>query len=1046
MSQSMDYFVLGPLEVRRRGRSVPLGGPMQRALLAVLLVNRNTVVSADRLVELLWEGQPPPTAHKALQMYVSHLRRSLEPDRPAGVPFRTLMTDGAGYLLKIDAGRVDAHRFEQLTKRGRHALGDGRLEEAATALRDGLSLWRGAPFDGLENDSLRADQARLSELRLAAVEDALEAELGLGRNAEIAAEAERLVVDHPLRERIWAHLMLARYRMGRQAEALDAYRELRRLLKTELGIDPTAELQQLQRAILLQDPSLALRSRAQLARLPLQPNALIGREESIQRACSLLAEPGIRLLTVSGAPGGGKTRLAVAVAERVAGRFASGAVFVDLAPIRDPALVVRAIVRTLGIAERPRPPLVEQLEQYLHRRDLLLVLDNFEQVTGAAPVLARILATCPGVKIVATSRERLGLSWEHEYALAPLDSPDLPLVEPDSALAYSSVELFAERARAVAPDFTVDAANCEAVASICRKLDGLPLAVELAAARVKVLHPEAILARLEHGLRFLATGDRDVTDRHRTLEHAIAWSYDLLSPTEQTLLRRLGVFAGGFTLDSLGAAQPAGDLDRLDAATSLVNKNLLLAEPGSMGEPRLRMLETIREFAVEQLIVGNELADAQRAHAMFYAQMAERAAGMITGPEPAVWLARLEREAGNFAAAQEWALRAEPELALRIAVALGGFWHRSGHFSDGRRWLRAALAATGSSGRRADGLFAAARLARPQGDYGEAKSLLGECLILRQEAGDLAGIAEVLCERSFAATNQGDLAEAHRLAMDGLLMARRAGAVDVEARALNRLGSALQREGDFDQARAHFHQALTIWERIDDRLAAANALTNLGNVANHQGDNETAVKHHRASVAVRREIADGLSLSLALHNLGNALTALGATVEAEAAYRESLSMARERGGQRSVGFALFGLGILARKRGDNQAARRILGEALRIRQGLGEKLELFRTLEQLSALELAERDLVRAVTLGGAAAAIRESIGATLRPADAALFERDLPAARRELGEASAESAWQCGARLSVQEAVDYALHTASACDASSEEHRTRSVSGRSPT
>lgn len=327
----MDYFVLGPLEVRREGRPVLLGGPMQRLLLAVLLVNRNAVVSTDRLIEWLWAGQPPPTAHKALQMYVSQLRRSLEPERSAGVRFRTLITESWGYLLKVNAGSVDAHRFEQLTRRGRHALGNGRHEEAATALGEALSLWRGEPFDGLENDVLRADQTRLNELRLAAAEDALEAELGLGRDADVAAEAERLVVDHPLRERIWAHLMLARYRMGRQAEALDAYRELRTLLKTELGIDPTADLQRLEQAILLQDPSLALHSREQLARLPLQPNALIGREGAMQRVCSLLADPDIRLLTVSGPPGVGKTRLAIAAADRVAGRFASGAVFVDLA-------------------------------------------------------------------------------------------------------------------------------------------------------------------------------------------------------------------------------------------------------------------------------------------------------------------------------------------------------------------------------------------------------------------------------------------------------------------------------------------------------------------------------------------------------------------------------------------------------------------------------------------------------------------------------------------------------------------------------------------
>ncbi|MGH9246342.1 MAG: BTAD domain-containing putative transcriptional regulator [Acidimicrobiales bacterium] len=1021
----MEFRVLGPFEVWRAGDLLRIGGPKPCAVLAVLVVNANRVVSVDRLIDELWGDHPPPTAAKALQTYVSALRKTLEPGRTAGDPPRVLVTRGAGYVLEVDRNHIDAHRFEHRAAEGRDALRTGRPEVAATALEEALALWRGPPFAEFgDHDALRAEAERLQELRLAAAEDALATYLALGREAEVVAEAKSLLREHPLRERLWAHLMLAHYRLGRQAEALRAYRKARRIVGDELGIEPSPHLQQLERAILLQDPDLARPRRGSPARLPSQPTTLIGREEAVRRACSLLAE--VRLLTITGAPGVGKTRLAVEVASRLADLFGHDTVFVDLSEVGEAPMVLPTVARTIGLVERADEPLLAQLEHYLHDRYLLLVMDNFEQVTAAASHVAHLVAACPDLKVVTTSREPLRVTWEHEFPLAPLELPDARWPgDSESALRAPAVELFADRARAVIPDFRLDDDQARAAVEICRRLDGLPLAIELAAARVRVLSPEAILSRLERGLRLLRSDTRNAAERHRTLHHAIAWSYDLLASEEQVVFRRLGVFVGGSTLDAVAAVADDSGADVLDVVTSMVAKNLLVRDVEADGEPRFRMLETIREFAIEELSPRNQV-DARRRHATFYLELAERAAPELTRADQAAWLIRLEQDVANFAGAQDWAIDHDPLVALRIAVALGSFWYRRGHFAEGRRRLRKALATADAAAPprlRADALLAAGWLARVQGDYAEATGRLEECLSLRRLLGDARGTASTLATLSLVAYNQGDLRRGRRLAEEALGLARGAGFLPAEASALNNLGNVLQREGDFDGARELFQRAQEIWEQLGDKLSMANALTNLGNVANDQCDNAQAVQYHEESLAIRRDIDDRLTMSLALNNLGNVLSALGRESEAQSVYEESLAVARKRGERRSMGFALNGLGGVALARGHTEAARRLLSEALHIRHRLGETLEVFKTLESLARLAVAVGEPDRAVTLGAAATAIRESIGATLRPADQPLFATDLPLIQLRLGNATYDAAWRAGSEMNLDRAVDYALH-----------------------
>lgn len=1018
--------MLGPLEVRRRGELMALGGPKQQAVLATLLADANRVVSADRLIDDLWGAHPPPTAGKAVQVYVSQLRKALEPDRTAGADSGVLVTQGAGYRLTVEPGQLDAARFADLIAAGRRALSDGFADEAAELLRQALGLWRGTPFDGLWLDALRAERTRLSELHVGALEDALAADLELGRDAEVAAAAEHLVITYPLRERIWAHLVLALYRTGRQAEALSTYRKLRSTLRQELGIDPSADLQRLHHAVLIQDPALAAQRRVLV---PSQPNPLLGRDLEVDEVIWLLREAGNRLVTITGAPGVGKTRLAIEVGTRAGGGYPDGAVFVDLAPVSDARIVPYVIAGTLKIHDVTRQSGWERLTLRLGQRELLLILDNVEQVADSAPDIAELVAACPKLRVLATSREPLHVSWEHEYPLAPLPVPDRDVADAETALEHASTQLFIQRARATDPALAAEP-SWRAVAALCRRLDGLPLAIELAAARTKVLSPEAILVRLEQGYGLLTSQTREMVERHRTLDRAIGWSYDLLTPDEQTLLCRLGVFAGGCTLDAVAAVLAPDDATALDQVTSLVDKNLLVRTPGEADEPRFSMLETIRQYAVERLTAAAGLADVHRSHARFFLTLAEQAKAAIDGPDRGEWLARMDREAANVAAALDWAEQNEPELALRLTAALGTYWYRRGYVVEGRSRIRRALtaaapAAAANARLRADGLNAAGMLAQVQGDYLEAVECLAECAALRRRGGDLAGLAATLRTLGFVAYNQGELAEGHRLVIESLELAQQLANPRLEGNALIQLGNLYQREGDFDQATSCFTEAQEIWERLGDKLRAADALTGLGNVANDTGDQVASVEYHQASVAMRREIDDRLNLGLALNNLGNTLSFLGRTTEAEAAYVEALTAARAQGNRRSAGFALNGLGILALRAKDHAAARAAFDEALRIRHTLGEKLEVFKTLEQLANLALAQDQPARALTLGAAAMTLRESIGATLRPVDAPLFDHELPAARAELDHATAEEVWRVGQRMSMDDAVSYALSKA---------------------
>jgi DNA-binding SARP family transcriptional activator len=550
----MEFRILGSVGVSDGTRPTAMPAAKQRALLAILLLNANQPVATDRLIDQLWDGRPPASARKVLQTYVSKLRRVIGE--------ATLITCPTGYELRVYPGQLDLHRFEGLVADAK----DAPPREASGLLRRALAEWRGPPLADVRHEAFaQVEVTRLEELRLAALEDRLDADLALGRHGELVAELRALVDEHPLRERLRARLMLALYRSGRQIEALDVHREGRQQLVEELGVEPGPVLRELEAAILRHDPALAVPSSAEPelearhpGSYPVHPTrsagrrggelrvpatSFVGRGHELTVVQALLGRRDVRLVTLTGPGGAGKTRLAIEASARARARFDDGLVFVDLSALREPALVMSAVAEAIGLRELGPERALEDVAEYLCSRQVLLVLDNFEQVLGAAPVVGRLLAAAPALTILVTSRARLCAADEYVFAVPPLPLPTVGAA-PSALRAFDSVALFVERGESARPGFTISEADAHDVVELCIRLDGLPLALELAAARLALLSPRGILDRLGRRFDLLRSPGSTATERHRTLRAALEWSHDLLTPPVQALFRAVGVFVG----------------------------------------------------------------------------------------------------------------------------------------------------------------------------------------------------------------------------------------------------------------------------------------------------------------------------------------------------------------------------------------------------------------------------------------------------------------------------------------------------------------------
>jgi predicted ATPase/class 3 adenylate cyclase len=722
--------------------------------------------------------------------------------------------------------------------------------------------------------------------------------------------------------------------------------------------------------------------------LPIQLTSFIGREREILEVKRLLGAA--RLVTVTGSGGAGKTRLALQVAAELLEQYPDGVWVVELAALSDHALVPNAVVSTLNISEQRGRPLTETLIEYVRPKALLFIVDNCEHLLVAcAELTGSLLRSCPNLRLLATSREPLGIPGEIIWQIPSLSVPDSrskPSL--DDLTQYEAVRLFAERAATSAPAFGISADNVRAVVQVCQRLDGIPLAIELAAARVKVLTVEQIANRLDDRFRLLTGSARSVLPRQQTLLATMDWSHDLLSDKERALLRRLSVFAGGCTLEAVegvcsGNGIAAGDV--LNVLAQLVDKSLVVAETRG-GEARYRLLETVRQYARDRLAESHEMTEVQNRHLDWYRALAEHAEPKLRGPEQKAWLERLEVEHDNIRAALDWSGKesGSAEAGLRLAGSLSWFWFMHGHAQEGRQRLERALSAGagGSAPARAKALAGTGIIARRQGEYQRAQAALEESLVLSQEMGDHWGIGF----------------------------------------SLHHLGHVADEAISYDQAKARFHESLAAFRAAGDNWGVAASLNCLGEAMQHRGDNAEATPLLKESLTLCREIGDKWLSAYPVRILG-IIAAYGGHYEAATALlEESLAIERETGDKFGMAQSQSTLGNIASHQGNFERATSLLKESIILRKELGSKLGLAECLERLGAVAGGQRRPDRAVRLFGAAEALRQSIGSPLPDADRGDYDRNVNAARAVLGEDAFAAGWAAGRAMTLEQAIESAL------------------------
>jgi predicted ATPase/DNA-binding SARP family transcriptional activator len=1049
----MRFGVLGPLAVWTvGGEPVSIPGAKVRALLAVLLLHEGRLVSADRLVADLW-GDDPPRRNPpgALSAKVSQLRRALEDAQPGGREL--VVSRPPGYRLRLEAlddEAVDARRFHALTVRARES---GDAAARAALLADALALWRGPAYaDFADEPFTQAVTARLEEQRLTALEDAAEARLALGEHAVLAGELGELVAAHPLRERLRAAHMRALYGAGRQSEALDGYEEMRRRLADELGLDPGPELVALQRAILTQDletpaaPAERLRSTRLAPPLPTPLTELIGREGAVAEIGALL--DGERLVTLTGPGGVGKTRLVLEVAADRQGHpdLPDGVWLVELAGA-GPGSVTDTLTAALDIRESEHADLAAALRS----STLLLVLDNCEHVIEEAAVLAeRLLRAAPGLRILATSREPLGVAGEVVLEVPPLAVPGREEAEPSALAESSAVRLFVARTAAAVRGFTLNTDNAAAIGLLCRRLDGIPLALELAATRVRALGLHGVVDRLDDRFRLLATGHRGAPPRQRTLMAMIDWSWELLTGPEQAVLRRLAVHADGCTLEAAesvcGAAAPAalddrdglGGLDGLDGfdvldlLVRLVDRSLVVVVRTADG-PRYRLLESVAAYCVDRLRAAGEQESVRRRHRDHYLGLAEQAESFLRGPEQRRWLRRLDAEAANLRAVLDrCVLERDAAAGLRLVGALAWYWVLRGRLTEARRSLQAVLSiAADDAPRTGRTRIWLAGIAALQGDIGgrdavtdlpdadrgrtawflahaglghgdlaDSEKLLARALDAATAERDRWAEAAILMTRAGLAHVRGDLAALERDAARSAELFTELGDRWGQMGATGWLAGLAEMTGDHDRA-THLHRdALQLAEELGLWPEVATRLCWLGWIRNQLGDHSAALEHGAQALRLASEQGYESGEVFAQIVLGFAARRSGDLDAAEARLRHLLKTAPPQDGAPSVHIpmVLTELGFVAELRGDAACALRLHLHALDLAARLYAPRDTAGGLEGLAGALALAGDHARAAEVLGAAAAARQTNSLPAAPAERADIERATAACRAALG------------------------------------------------
>jgi predicted ATPase/DNA-binding SARP family transcriptional activator len=957
--------MLGPLDVRVPEGAVQFEGAKQRTLFTALALSAPEPVAVDTLVEALWADHPPGDGVQALQKQVSRLRQRLGPAAP-------LSRGASGYALGIDRDAVDAHRFEQLLQHARDALAANRADSARDDLEAALALWRGPAladhrFEPFAQLAIR----RLEELRMEAIEERIAAELARGRDADLVGELRALVAENPLRERLRGHLMLALYRSGRQAEALEVMREGRRLLIEELGIEPGPELRRLENMILAHDPRLTGErpGRTAPAPLPVPADELIGRDGELAEIADLLVAPGTRLVTLVGTGGVGKTRLALAAAGRVAERFPGGAVHVDLDGLEDAGLLASEAAAALDVVAATAGELGEQLARANRTAPALLVLDGFERFLDDAGEVTRLLAAVQSLSVLVTSRAALRLSSEHVYFVHPLAPPN-------------AAALFVARAGTARAGWAPGNGDPAIVDRICARLDGLPLAIELAADRVRLLPLPALLSRLERRLEVLTAGTRDRPARQRSLRATLEWSWEVLDAPERRLLCILTVFEGGASLDAVAAVWDGDEpVDVLLAG--LLDKTSLLRTDAREDEPRFAMLDTVREFAAERAAGSDNVTAAEQRHARQFVEYCERLAKEAARAHRRDSLESLAAERANLRLAYERLLRAgAAEEALRVAIAFAEALPWDAHTHEVRGWLAGGLAALGDNhfALRATALYWDGRLAISQARFAEAEPRLRAAAVAAREAQEPVIEARVLVALARWATLVADAA-AGEIGDAALAAARASGEAQLIADAVLTAAGACERSSDWDRAAALATEALALYRSLGDPYGVAAATAELGwyDMVNGPGD------------------------------------------IAEACFDEALELRRRHGDDRRLVEPLIDGAWLALVQGDTGTAQARFLDCLAMARQVDDRFLVGEALAGLSAVAGTELRWTDAAHLAGASAIVHEQIGAPPWESVVMLQERAVAPARTALG-AEYEQCVQRGRSLPVDDVLGQTL------------------------
>jgi predicted ATPase/DNA-binding SARP family transcriptional activator len=892
--------LLGPFAASVSGAPLPpLRTRKDAWLLGLLVLNHPRPLDRAWLASTLWPDSPQAKPLSNLRKSLKSLRGGLgsEADRLVSPTPRTL-------ALELEGADVDLLAFDAAMARHDPA-----------SLARAVRLYRGPLLEGCSEAWVIQERRVREEAYLQALRELAEQAVAKGQPALAEQYLRQAIAVDALRESAHRALMRLLAGDGNTPAALLVYHELRQRLRDEVNAEPDAETTALFQELRTPSGSAADGFSAPRGRgglraysLPAPLTPLLGREREAAELQAVVRQTGVRLITLTGPGGAGKTRLGLEVASGVRNAFADGVFFVPLAPVRGPELMISAIAQALSLRQSGGRSPWQLVTDYLRERQVLLLLDNFEQLLpAAAPLLADLLSEAPRLKLLVTSRAVLHVRGEREFPVPPLAVPELKRLPAIEALSqYAAVELFIQRSLDVKPDFAVTNGNAPAVAEICHRLDGLPLAIELAAARTRILPPQALLSRLGSRLKLLTGGARDLPVRQQTLRATIDWSYDLLSEGDKRLFRRLSVFVGGCTLEAAEAVCAGEeDLERdiLAGVEALITQSLLRQE-GPGAEPRFVMLETIREYASERLRESSEAEALRRQHAQFFLRLAQEVSSMVRGPEARVGLDRLEKEHDNLWAAVDWFIEVqEAEAGFQLGVILARFWSSRGYLTEARERLAALLALpqAGDTSARAEALTRAGSIAYLQGDYAQAEPLIQQGLTIARAMGDSSGICAALHYLADVAVARNDNGAARAYHQEKVEIARAAGDWSGVAGSLIGLGGAAYREGDLDTAQSFYEESLALCRRNDgSSFGLTNPLNCLGCVARDRGDYAAARELFEQALAIGREIDNKIIITTSLYNLGTVAQREGNWVQAQAQYEECLAIHREMGSKPGI--------------------------------------------------------------------------------------------------------------------------------------------------